>query len=354
MSVGTMKAASKDPELYSKILELAKSGHSAEEIGKIVVEDEAQKKQQELEAASGEFTEEPIPDEIQVMAQALAYRHATVEDTEDITSLLNDSHRPDVFSKNEAFRTGDLVQLEVIRSMIEDTETYSWILVEAPDGRGVEKDGIILGVSCFSMNGTSRRNGEVEGKLGSIRFLGVLRRFHGVLIGSRLLRRVEEKMHQSGCCRVMACLASSRVSLGRWLQSRGYVCGGGSTYPASSLGHEVTLPDLQLLRYLKPLDAETIGKNAEWGTCNKTGSKIVIVGSTPVDESADSPSPLADNPNPTQPHAGEEPDLDAKRRAAYERAALKTDANKHLPPLWRVMSANTSVEDLELLLGHNL
>jgi len=57
----------------------------------------------------------------------------------------------------------------------------------------------------------------------------------------------------------MVCLPSPRASLHTWIQRRGYVKAGGVPYPATALGHEITLPeeeDIQLIMYVKALEAE--------------------------------------------------------------------------------------------------
>ena len=62
----------------------------------------------------------------------------------------------------------------------------------------------------------SRRNGEVEGNLGSIRLFAVLPRFHGLCIGLRLLKKTESYMFRANCVRCMACAASTRLSAGKF------------------------------------------------------------------------------------------------------------------------------------------
>lgn len=62
--------------------------------------------------------------------------------------------------------------------------------------------------------------GEIEGNLGSIRFLGVLPQFVGVCVGLRLLQKVERTMQQAGCCRSMICVASPKETMQKWIESK--------------------------------------------------------------------------------------------------------------------------------------
>ena len=63
--------------------------------------------------------------------------------------------------------------------------------------------------------------GEVEGRLGVIRLFGILPRYHGLCIGSRLLKRVEKAMAIEGCVRCMACIPSARGTMCDWIERRG-------------------------------------------------------------------------------------------------------------------------------------
>ena len=134
----------------------------------------------------------------------------------------------------EAFRAGDAISVDQYIALFEDPD-YQWLVCEAPSGRGVEKDGVILGISIFSKNGVSRRNGVAEGLLGSIRLFAVLPRFHGVCIGLRLLKKTEALMYKAGCVRCMSCCSTARKSVSSWYKRRGYSYLGAIPYPFEQL-----------------------------------------------------------------------------------------------------------------------
>ena len=94
-----------------------------------------------------------------MIAQALAFRKATEEDIPFIHSLLNSAYRGEI-SGPEAFRAGPAVSLESVHDLFSD-ESYMWLLVEVPCGKGIIDDGTLLGACCFSMDGIARKNGEI-------------------------------------------------------------------------------------------------------------------------------------------------------------------------------------------------
>ena len=207
--------------------------------------------------------------------------------------------------------------LESVSALFHDP-TYSWQVVEAPSGRDVERDGVILGACCYSTDGLSRRNGEVEGNLGSMRYFGVLPRFHGVCVGRRLLHRVETLMTQAGCVRAMACVPSTRSSMHAWLERRGYRQAGASSYPFAALGHEPAAEahaQTQLGVFVKPLEG---AKEAADG---KTAKKTVL---SMQQEEGEGEGAGAG--------AGAEED---DRRSALPHVPGKM----HLPPQWRGYSS---------------
>lgn len=95
--------------------------------------------------------------------------------------------------------------------------------------------------------------GAVEGALGSFRLLGILPQFQGYCLGLRLLHHVERLMFEAGCCRALACIPSSRESIFRWIERRGYDIVGERPYPCEALGHKL-LNDVTLLLWIKPLN----------------------------------------------------------------------------------------------------
>jgi GNAT superfamily N-acetyltransferase len=100
----------------------------------------------------------------------------------------------------EGFRTGDAVDTEVVMMMIRDPEVHV-LVVEAPDGRGVVRNGTVLGVCCDSVGaGAVKRleGGEGEKIGGAIRILAVRSDFHGLCVGQRLLAKVSKASAQEG------------------------------------------------------------------------------------------------------------------------------------------------------------
>ncbi len=98
-----------------------------------------------------------VPNEIQLIAQALAYRSATVDDLDDIHKILNLAYKEEVIG-DEAFRIGEAVTKDSIEYHLSDP-SYKWLLIETPNGHGMLKDGDILGACCYSTDGVSRKNG---------------------------------------------------------------------------------------------------------------------------------------------------------------------------------------------------
>ena len=150
-------AGRKDPTVVSKIIDMVEGGISPENIGK-ALEEEAELKA--IEAVEGPKEDEKFADEIKIIAQALAYREAVPEDLSEIMKLLQASYKVELEGE-EAFRTGEAVSVEVVISLFED-KSYTWLVCEAPNGREVENDGVILGVSIFS-TGKSKSKSKIEG-----------------------------------------------------------------------------------------------------------------------------------------------------------------------------------------------
>jgi hypothetical protein len=111
----------------------------------------------EEDSRRGIDSDEPIPGEIKIISQGFAYRQADLADLEELFALLNASYREET-QGDEAFRNAPIISKSVIEQYILDPE-YQWLLMEAPCGFGVEKDGVVLGASCFCTNGKSTKNG---------------------------------------------------------------------------------------------------------------------------------------------------------------------------------------------------
>ena len=252
------------PKATNKIMTMVEAGMDTDEIA-VALQESAEVK---ALIASGEDhdEEESFPGEIRLIAQALAFR-SVVEDDDlpRILDVLSVAYSAEV-SGLEAFRSGLSISRETLQGLYGD-DSYKWLVVEAPNGHHIEVDGAILGVCCYSTDGVSRKNGEVEGNLGSIRLFGVVPRYHGLCIGQRLLKRVEAAMFRAGCCRSMICIPSPRhASMGKWVERRGYIHAGSTSYPVQAVGHVLTLPaeDVSLLRYIKALETvDGISESAE-------------------------------------------------------------------------------------------
>ena len=138
----------------NKIMTMVECGYGTDEIATALQEMSDLKA---LEATEGEKVER-FPDEIRIIAQALAFRYITTKsDFESISGILSAAYSAEV-SGLESFRAGESITKEDLANLFSD-DLYQWIMVECPNGQGVEADGAIIGVCCFSTNGISRRNG---------------------------------------------------------------------------------------------------------------------------------------------------------------------------------------------------
>lgn len=341
-------AQRRDPAFVNKVVGMVEGGMSAEEIAKELLEEQAQKRllQEETEKLNrmrltssllhgenigpnrddGElsFDGYTISNEIRTIAQALCFRYATEEDLPELKKVLSSCYEVEVneassstlppssgsnacssdassasaphstnslvakLQQAEGFRRGKALPDDAIESLFFNDPSFKWLIVEAPNGHGIEKDGVILGASCFSTDGISKRNGEKEGFLGSIRYFGVLPRFQGLCVGLRLLKRTETEMMKAKCVRVMCCIPSTRVSVHKWLERKGYKRAGEMPYPFVSLGHEpssmfdkgdASKGTVSLIVFLKPLQEPSLEadyKDPETTvlTINKIGSEV--------------------------------------------------------------------------------
>jgi len=165
--------------------------------------------------------------EIRVIAQALAFRDADAGDAEVLEKLANDAYAAEREGRPEGFRTTPCVDLETVQAMIEDPDCH-WILAEAPRGMNAVVDGQILGCACYSVGAAAAKTPE---KVGAIRLLAVLPAFLGLLVGRRLIRRVEEAMRARACTRALCCVPECRRSVLAWAARRGYEQSGVAQYP---------------------------------------------------------------------------------------------------------------------------
>ena len=146
------KVNKKDPALVSQVTELIQSGLNPQQIADHLME------QSRRQSEGIEEEPEVFSDEVLIASQALAFREASKDDAGKISRIINDAYQGEIVGP-EAFREGPTVTESIIADML-DIDTYHWTLVEAPCGRGIEEDGTVLGVCCFTTDGVSRRNGE--------------------------------------------------------------------------------------------------------------------------------------------------------------------------------------------------
>jgi hypothetical protein len=145
------KVKAKDPTLVNQVTELIESGLNPQQIANYLME------QSQRQAAGIEDEPEIFSEEITIASQALAFRDATPEDAGTISRIINDAYQGEVIG-DEAFREGPTVSEDLITDMLA-IDTYKWTVVEVPCGYGIEEDGTVMGVCCYTTDGVSRRNG---------------------------------------------------------------------------------------------------------------------------------------------------------------------------------------------------
>lgn len=201
-----------------------------------------------------EMVPERFPDEIVTISQALAYRRATLDDVTSIFEILNTSYAAETVGC-ESFRMDEpAIPSEDIALSISE-ESLSWLIVEVPEGRGTSADGSIIAMCAFTTDGMSRRNGEIEGNLGSIRFFSVIPQYQGLHIGVRLLDKLEMEMRKSNprCIRMMFSIPSTRKSMLKWIERQRFIFAGVIPYP-SGLEHTLKATDVKLHVYLRAIE----------------------------------------------------------------------------------------------------
>lgn len=218
--------------------------------------------------------DEPVvfSDGVHMISQALAYRVPVESDYDEIKSLINASFVHDI-SGEYAFREPPGITNNIFDSLFDSiihkdrSSSYHWLIVEAPNGYDIEKDGIILGVCCYTTDGVARNNHEIEGHLGSIRLFCVLPKYQRLCIGRRFLSKIEYLMMHPKigvdeqekntkhdiCVRSMICLPYPdrtvidvngkeaevpRSYVHEWVERMGYKYSGSLRYP-SSIGHVI-------------------------------------------------------------------------------------------------------------------
>lgn len=233
------------PEVNARILDLVDKGYESGQIIDILREEEERK--------INPMEEEVFPDAVRMTAQALAFRTAELSDVDDVYEVLRSAYLCEM-NGDEAFLSASThnISKDEILKYISDS-SYKFILLEAPNGYEIEHDGFVLGATCYSTDGESKKNGKVEGRLASIRYLGVRPKYQHCMVGHRLLSKIENDAKKAGCCRIMACVASTRNSITAWLDRRGYFHGATMPYPVA-MTDNLLHKDTCLHAYLKELD----------------------------------------------------------------------------------------------------
>jgi hypothetical protein len=160
-------------EVNARILELVEKGYESSQIIEILRDDQ--------EKVNEPVESETFPDSIRIISQAFATRRATPDDAHEIYELLKQAYECEI-NGDEAFLDKSSASLtkEEVLNFITDGSFY-FMVMEVPNGLDIEKDGMIIAVCCFSTDGESKRNGVVEGKLCSIRWMAVKLKYQVVI-----------------------------------------------------------------------------------------------------------------------------------------------------------------------------
>lgn len=265
----------KDPAFAAKVKEQQEIAAQARNVDpNVVSEAEAQRYLDEADAEQAREKKEVKPmtteevaglervdnraEQVKVVAQSLAFVGLGVravaagmlgatndpDVARDVMKIIRQAHKPEETRVGEAFRDGELIDESTVEAMLGDV-SIRWVAVEAASGRGVEQDGLRLGVATFSVAGTRC----------DVRFLCVRPKYHGLYVGHRLLERVERLAAAGGASQLCCCVPSCRTSMRRWVERRGFRPLSTAEFPLDALPFKVTRPDAKLVVYGKDLGA---------------------------------------------------------------------------------------------------
>jgi len=241
-------------------------------------------------------------DQCRVVAQALAFRRAEASDAVEIHRLINRGYGGEQSGPDcpEGFRTQPLIDLDTVEAMVSDPDCH-WILAEAPNGRGTVADGALLGCACFSV-GTAAASASAEekppkspsssessptstegpkvarpGRAAAIRLLTALPAFHGLLVGRRLLVRVEKAIAAAAAAdrdqhdldHILCCVPALRQSIISWAARRGYSAIQTAAFPgemATSFARptQLTVLEKQLGSQVEESVSSSLGSSREF------------------------------------------------------------------------------------------
>lgn len=332
----------KHPQLAAELQTLIESGMNPDQLIQHFKEKDESKEGDDGSTDAPEL----FPDEIRMISQAFAYREPASDDIKGVYDLLNAAYM-DELNGPESFRvsrTKESVSLETIQYLFADS-SYQWLVMENPS----EDSDAMIGACCFSTDGVSRRNGELEGALGSIRFFGIMPRYRGLCVGKRLLDKVEDIMfNKSKCCRAMICLPSTRTNLLAWVQRKNYVSVGSTPYPAKSIGH-ILKPDIDAVELVQFIKCKTSLHSGD-DTADDKEKKILALAEPNHDASTSQVSGEVESPSELESKtstSGTELDASDDKNATLGQS---NGSQSHLPPLWRnvlpvVLSGNSDREN---------
>lgn len=122
--------------------------------------------------------------------------------------------------------------------MIKDPEC-NVLLAEVPDGKGVVKNGAIIGVCVYSTGSSAGTLPGTDAIPGAIRFLAVAKGFAGLCIGERTLRKAERNMVEEGVGKIVFCVPGLRKGICKWAMRRGYMKKTEVPYPVDKVPFKV-------------------------------------------------------------------------------------------------------------------
>ena len=96
------------------------------------------------------------------------------------------------------------------------------LIAEVPLGHSIVPDGTLLSCCVYSFGSSAASGGTTSHKPGAIRLLAVSVDFLGLCIGQRMLSKVEKDMAEKSCDFNCVCVASTRKSMWKWAERRGY------------------------------------------------------------------------------------------------------------------------------------
>mmetsp|Transcript_12359 Transcript_12359/g.18544 ORF Transcript_12359/g.18544 Transcript_12359/m.18544 type:complete len:304 (-) Transcript_12359:2590-3501(-) len=186
-------------------------------------------------------------DEVMLVAQSLAFfalgtapkgsicEKVTKDRSVAIHKLLLAAYADEVTGP-EAFRSGDLIDVKTMNTMLND-EDCQWLCCESV------KDSELLGVACYSINNNTAM----------LRFLGVQQRLRGLCLGQRILDKLVKQVSTHGAERLVLCIPSTRKSMQAWAERRYFKLVDTVPFPVANLSFTITKLDASLHVFVRDL-----------------------------------------------------------------------------------------------------